>query len=170
MTDAPLSVAALLEKLAARHAAADAEITHLREQIGKLTDALATAERERDRWAATRETVLALAAEHHPEPAALTRTTVTPSYQQILAVFTPATGPLRAKEICQLTDTGADPRHVEGMRSKLKKSSPAAFCGNRRGRPVHPRRETRGPPRGRAVDDAHITDAALHPHRRRRND
>ncbi len=35
----------------------------MREQNGKLTDALAAAERERERWAGARETVLALAGE-----------------------------------------------------------------------------------------------------------
>lgn len=47
----PLSAAALLDKLAAHHAAADAQIADLREHLAKLTDALAAAERERDRWA-----------------------------------------------------------------------------------------------------------------------
>jgi hypothetical protein len=117
----PLTIPALLDKLAARHAAAEAEITDLRKQIGKLTDFLAATERDRDRWAETRETVLALAAEEHPDPAALTRVPVTPGYSQIIAVFTGGTGRLRAKEICRALGTGTDARHVEGMRSKLKK-------------------------------------------------
>lgn len=117
----PLTVPGLLDKLAARQAAAEAAITDLREQIGKLTDALATAEHERDRWASARESVLALAGEEQPDPAALTRIPVTPAYPQIISVFTSGTGPLRAKEVCQVLDAGTDPRHVEGMRSKLKK-------------------------------------------------
>jgi hypothetical protein len=117
----PLTIPGLLDKLAARQAAAEAEIADLREQIGKLTDALAGAERERDRWACTRETVLALTAEEHPEPATLTRTSVTPAYPQIIAVFTGGAGPLRAKEICRALGSNTDPRHVEGLRSKLKK-------------------------------------------------
>lgn len=56
-----------------RQAAAEAEIAELREQAAKLNDAVATAERERDRWGGARETVLALAAEEQPDPAALTR-------------------------------------------------------------------------------------------------
>jgi len=116
-----LTIPALLEKLAARHAAAEAEVTDLREQLGKLADALRTAEHDRDRWAETRETVLALAAEDNPDSATLTRIPVTPSYQQIIGVFTVGTGPLRAKEICRALATDTDARHVEGMRSKLKK-------------------------------------------------
>ncbi len=92
----------------------------LREQLGKLTDALAAAERERDRWAEAHETVPALANEERPDPVALTRAPVTPAYPQIIAAFTGA-GPLRAKEVCRVTGTGTDSRHVEGMRSELKK-------------------------------------------------
>ena len=114
----PLTVVELVEKLTARQAAAEAEITHLREQIGKLTDALAAAERER--WAGARESVLALADEEQPDPAALARTPVTPAYPQIIAAFTGSRA-LRAKELCQLLGTGTDARHTEGMRSKLKK-------------------------------------------------
>lgn len=87
----------------------------------KLTGELAAAERERDRWASTRETILALAGEHQPEPAAVTRMPVTPAYPQIIEAFTRASGPLRAKDACRALDIDTDARHVEGMRSKLKK-------------------------------------------------
>ena len=120
MNTGPLTIQALLDKLTARHAAADAEIADLRERLAKLTDALSAAEREHHRWAEARETVLALVAEEHPEQAAAPRP-VTPAYQQTLSAFTAATGPLRAKEVCQATDTGTEARHIEGMRSKLKK-------------------------------------------------
>jgi hypothetical protein len=116
----PLTVPSLIDKLAARQAAADTEIAHLREQLAKLTGALAEAERER--WATTRQSVLALAAEHHPDHALLlTRTPVTPAYQQIIAAFTGAPGPLRAKQVCQILRADTDARHVEALRSKLKK-------------------------------------------------
>jgi hypothetical protein len=121
MTSGPLTILVLLDKLTARQAAAEAEIADLREQTAKLTEALTIAERERDRWAGARETVLTLAAEHHPDPAALTRAPVTPAYQQIIDVFTTAATPLRAKHACQVLGTGTEPRHVEAMRSKLKK-------------------------------------------------
>jgi hypothetical protein len=116
-----LTIPDLLEKLASRHAAAEAEIAHLREEVAKLTGELAAAERERDRWASTRETILALAGEHQPEPAVLTRTTATPAYPQIIEAFARAAGPLRAKDACRALGIDTDPRHVEGMRSKLKK-------------------------------------------------
>jgi hypothetical protein len=62
---------------------------------------------------------LALAGEHDPEPGTLTRAPITPGYTQIIAVFTGGAGRLRAREICQALDIGTDPRHTEGMRSKL---------------------------------------------------
>ncbi|WP_409468505.1 hypothetical protein [Streptomyces sp. HC307] len=121
MSTGALTVAALLDKLTARQAAADAEVADLRERVAKVTDALAAAEHERDRWADARETVMALVAEVHPDQATDAARSATPAYQQILAAFTDAAGPLRAKEICQALEAGTEPRHVEGTRSKLKK-------------------------------------------------
>ena len=121
MNTGPLTVQNVLDKLATRHAAAEAEITDLRERLAKLSDALTAAERERDRWAEARETVLALVAEEHPQQTAAIVRPVTPAYQQILAAFTEASGPLRARDLCQALHVGSEPRHVEGMRSKLKK-------------------------------------------------
>ena len=89
--------------------------------MAKLTNALAAAERERDRWASARETVLAVAAEENPDLITRTRTAVTSAYPQIIDAFTRSAGPLRAREVCQTLGTDTDPRHVEGMRSKLKK-------------------------------------------------
>lgn len=117
----PLTAAALVDKLTARRAAADAEITDLRERIAKLTEALAAAERDRGRWADACEIVTALIAEEHPDQISGITQPVTPAYQQILAVFTDGAAPLRAKDICQALNTGTEARHTEGMRSKLKK-------------------------------------------------
>lgn len=54
-----------------------------------------------------------------PEAGSLARTPVTPAYPQIIAVFTSGAGRLRAREVCQALGSGIDPRHTEGMRSKL---------------------------------------------------
>lgn len=121
MTTSQLTVPGLLEKLAARQAAAEAKITRLREQIDKLTDALAAAEHERARWTNARETVLALAGEEQLEPATLTRSPVTPAYPLIIGVFNQADGALRVKQVCQALGAETDARHIEGMRPKLKK-------------------------------------------------
>lgn len=44
-----------------------------------------------------------------------------PSCQQILTILAAATGPPRAKEVCQATNSGTEARHIEATASKLKK-------------------------------------------------
>ncbi|WP_328392421.1 hypothetical protein OHS70_00455 [Streptomyces sp. NBC_00390] len=44
-----------------------------------------------------------------------------PRYREILAAFERADGTLRAKDVCQALGTGTEPRHVEGIRAKLKR-------------------------------------------------
>ncbi|MFF8941832.1 transposase [Streptomyces sp. NPDC014864] len=90
---------------------------HLREQIAQLTEQLATAEKTLERLEITRETVLELAGKAGlplPEP-------LPPGYRDILAAFEKADGALRAKDVCQALGTRTEPRHVEGIRAKLKR-------------------------------------------------
>jgi len=58
----------LLERLAAREAAAQADAERIRTQIAELTDALAAAEDTLSRLTITRQTVLAVLAEDQPQP------------------------------------------------------------------------------------------------------
>ncbi|MEU9993092.1 hypothetical protein AB0E10_41360 [Streptomyces sp. NPDC048045] len=44
-----------------------------------------------------------------------------PDYSRILAVFNRATGPLRAKDVCEALDHKLLPKNVEGTRAKLKR-------------------------------------------------
>lgn len=44
-----------------------------------------------------------------------------PAYLAILAEFERADGPLRAGQLCQILDVGTEPKHREGMRSRLKR-------------------------------------------------
>ncbi|PJN32395.1 hypothetical protein CG747_42660 [Streptomyces sp. CB02959] len=44
-----------------------------------------------------------------------------PGSHEILAAFEKADGALRAKDVCQALDTGKEPRHVDGIRAKLKR-------------------------------------------------
>ncbi|GAB2764711.1 hypothetical protein [Streptomyces bullii] len=76
-------------------------------------------------------------AETHLEHLAITRTTVTgladrlpadtpdlpehPDYPRILAAFNHATGPLRAKDVCEALGHELLPKNVEGTRAKLKR-------------------------------------------------
>ncbi|MEH0421184.1 hypothetical protein [Streptomyces sp. B21-083] len=76
-------------------------------------------------------------AETHLERLAITRTTVTgladrlpahtpdlpehPDYPRILTVFNDATGPLRARDVCEILGHELLPKNVEGTRAKLKR-------------------------------------------------
>ncbi|MFE3633528.1 hypothetical protein [Streptomyces sp. NPDC059168] len=76
-------------------------------------------------------------AETHLEPLAITRNTVTaladrlpaapphlpehPDYPCILAVLNEATGPLRAREVCEALAYELLPKNIEGTRAKLKR-------------------------------------------------
>ncbi|GLY07773.1 hypothetical protein [Actinoplanes sp. NBRC 101535] len=42
-------------------------------------------------------------------------------YQQILAVFTPGHGALRAKDVCLALGIGTEPKDTEGIRANLKR-------------------------------------------------
>ncbi|MFE2936229.1 hypothetical protein [Streptomyces sp. NPDC059278] len=44
-----------------------------------------------------------------------------PDYPRILAVFNEATGPLRAKDVCDALGHELLPKNVEGARAKLKR-------------------------------------------------
>ncbi|WP_369780040.1 hypothetical protein [Streptomyces sp. R33] len=106
----------LLEKIEARQTAARDEAGRLHEQIAHLTDQLARAERVLERLQITRETLLELAGEDDrtsgPLPSA---------YRQILTLFENADDGLHARDVCRALDLGAEPRHTEGTRAKLKR-------------------------------------------------
>ncbi|MFD7234930.1 hypothetical protein ACFWAT_06430 [Streptomyces syringium] len=44
-----------------------------------------------------------------------------PDYPRILAVFNEATGPLRARDVCEALDYELLPKNIEGTRAKLKR-------------------------------------------------
>ncbi|WOI59368.1 hypothetical protein [Streptomyces fradiae] len=43
-----------------------------------------------------------------------------PDHARILAVFNEATGPLRARDVCEALDHELLPKNIEGTRTKLK--------------------------------------------------
>lgn len=103
-----------------RETAASAMAQALREQIAALTDQLARAETELADLATTRKTLNALTGE--PEATTPTDAPVASvAYQQILAVFTTTTGPMRAKDVCLALGLGTAPKDTEGLRAKLKR-------------------------------------------------
>ena len=87
------------ELIADREAAATATAQRLREQIGTLTEQLQAAENELAELTITRQTLTRLTGGPEPTPPA-DPSRAHPDYQQIIAVFSTATGPIRARDIC----------------------------------------------------------------------
>jgi hypothetical protein len=111
----------ILDLITERQAVVAAAIATLREQIGKLTDELRTAETELNDLATTRTTLTRLTSTTGPaipDDGPLDNTV----YQQILHVFTTGDGiPMRAKDVCHALGIGTEPKDTEGVRAKLKR-------------------------------------------------
>jgi hypothetical protein len=108
-----------LERITDRERQVAAAREQIRTQIGELTARLADLDAELADLAVAR-VVLALG-EDEPTPATHPALPDNPAYQHILTVLTDAEGPLRCKDLCHALDTGTEPKHIEGMRSKLKR-------------------------------------------------
>ncbi|MFF4493407.1 hypothetical protein [Streptomyces sp. NPDC001546] len=90
----------------------------LRTQLEELQARLREAETRLEHLAITRKTVTGLA---DRLPAALPYLPEHPDYPPILAVFNDATGPLRARDVCDALDHELLPKNIEGTRAKLKR-------------------------------------------------
>lgn len=113
-----VNTATVLDLIAAREAAASAALDELREQQAQLAAEVAGIESELADLATTRQTLTKIL-EHEvtaSEPAIISE-----PYQQILAVFTPESGSLRAKDVCLALSIGTEPKDTEGIRAKLKR-------------------------------------------------
>jgi hypothetical protein len=108
----------ILDLIAAREAAARAARDDLREQQAKLAAEVAAIESELADLATTRQTLTKIL-EH--EGTAAEPAVISEPYQQILAVFTPDRGALRAKDVCRALGIGTEPKDTEGVRAKLKR-------------------------------------------------
>jgi hypothetical protein len=108
----------ILDRTIRTHTRAHTE--DLREQFAKLTKQLRAVEDELSRLAITLETALALGYAED-EATAADPVISTPAYRQILSAFAHADGPLRAGDLCRILDHGTEPKHREGMRSRLKR-------------------------------------------------
>lgn len=104
-----------------RQAVVAAAITALREQIGKLTDELRTAEIELNDLAITRTTLTRLTSANGPaNPGDGAPDNLV--YQQIITAFTSSDSPtMRAKDICNALGLGTESKDTEGVRAKLKR-------------------------------------------------
>jgi len=113
-----MNIQPLFDALDIQENAARAQADDLRAQIGQLQIRLWEAETHLEHLAITRKTVTGLADRLPAGPADLPEH---PDYPRILAVFNEATGPLRAKDICEAIDHELLPKNIEGTRAKLKR-------------------------------------------------
>ena len=113
-----MNTTTVLDLIAAREAAACAARDDLRERQAKLAAELAAIESELADLTTTRHTLTKILEE---EVTASEPAIVSEPYQQILAVFTPDRGALRAKDVCLALGIGTEPKDTEGIRAKLKR-------------------------------------------------
>ncbi|MFJ8856788.1 hypothetical protein [Streptomyces sp. NPDC102437] len=113
-----MNIQPLLQALDIQEEAARALADDLRAQIDDLQARLREAETHLEHLAITRKTVTSLA---DRIPASLPELPQHPDYARILTVFHEATGPLRAKNICQTLGHELLPKNAEDTRAKLKR-------------------------------------------------
>ncbi|WP_327122124.1 hypothetical protein OG206_32415 [Streptomyces sp. NBC_01341] len=115
-----MNIQPLLEALDFQENAARTLTDDLRTQAEELRARLREAEIHLEHLAITRKTVTALA-DRIPTQAVSQDLPEHPDYPRILAVFNEATGPLRARDICEALDHELLPKNIEGTRAKLKR-------------------------------------------------
>jgi hypothetical protein len=113
----------LLDKIEAREQALAREAGQARVMIEDLAARLREPGEATGHLRITRKTLLSLASEPAAaEPAGPPPVLPGhPAYQQILAVFADAAGPMRARDLCQALDLPIAPKNTENIRSKLKR-------------------------------------------------
>ncbi|MFJ8363804.1 hypothetical protein [Streptomyces sp. NPDC093984] len=115
-----MNVQPLLDALGLQEDAARALADDLRAQVDGLQGRLGEAEIHLEHLAITRKTVTALA-DRISVQADSPDLPEHPDYPRILAVFNEATGPLRARDVCEALDHALLPKNIEGTRAKLKR-------------------------------------------------
>ncbi|MFD1275267.1 hypothetical protein ACFQ51_38050 [Streptomyces kaempferi] len=113
-----MNIQPLLDALDLQEDAARALADGLRAQIDDLQSRLREAETHLEHLAITRRTVTGLA---DRLPAVVPDLPEHPDYPRILDAFNHATGPLRAKDVCEALGHELLPKNVEGTRAKLKR-------------------------------------------------
>src|SRR6266516_1965748 len=138
-------MSSLLERLEQRETATRVRVEELRAEMASLAERLASEEELLERLAITKKTVIEVlagddlggevAAGAGAGPAsgmAVQVPAFTPdgeadvrglpvAYRDVVEVLADAGMPLRAMQVCQALGLGIEPRHREGMRSKLKR-------------------------------------------------
>nr|WP_203675331.1 MULTISPECIES: hypothetical protein [unclassified Streptomyces] len=107
----------MLDALSIQQDAARTLAEELRTQIAGLQTRLREAETHLEHLAITRTTITALA-DRIPNQSGPPEH---PDYPRILCVFHEASGPLRARDVCEALDHELLPKNIEGTRAKLKR-------------------------------------------------
>ncbi|AZS75024.1 hypothetical protein DDE74_32550 [Streptomyces lydicus] len=115
-----MNIQPLLDALGIQEDAARALADALRTQIEELHGRLREVETHLEHLTITRKTVTALT-DRIPAQASSPDLPEHPDYPRILTVFNEATGPLRARDVCQALDHELLPKNIEGTRAKLKR-------------------------------------------------
>ncbi len=113
-----MNIQPLLQALDIQEEAARAQADDLRTRIDGLQIRLREAETHLEHLAITRKTVTSLADRIPASPPELPEH---PDYARILTALNEATGPLQAKDVCQILGHELLPKIVEGTRAKLKR-------------------------------------------------
>ena len=120
MTGGELTLGAVLARLEGREREITAQAEITREQITQLTTLLDELVRAAEEVRITRKTLLELPDPQPPAPPA-PKLPDHPAYQQIMAVFTAADHPLRARQVCEAMDVAVAPNNINNARLKLKR-------------------------------------------------
>ncbi|MFL4906026.1 hypothetical protein ACJ6WF_23330 [Streptomyces sp. MMS24-I2-30] len=118
MTGGELTLGAVLARLEERECEITAQAEEAREQITQLTAQLDELGRAAEEVRITRKTLLALPG---PQPRPAPKLPDHPAYQQIMAVFTAANHPLRARQVCEAMDVTVAPNNINNVPLKLKR-------------------------------------------------
>ncbi|MFE7355594.1 hypothetical protein ACFU8Q_20960 [Streptomyces sp. NPDC057543] len=120
MTGGELTLGAVLARLEEREREITAQAEETREQITQLTAQLDELGLAAGEVRIIRKTLLELP---DPQAPALPAPKLPdhPAYQQIMAVFTAADHPLRARQVCEAMDLAVAPNNINNVRLKLKR-------------------------------------------------
>ncbi|MGP3972386.1 hypothetical protein [Streptomyces sp. 6N223] len=121
MTGGELTLGAVLARLEEREREIAAQANVAKERIAELSTQPEEFHRAAEETRITRKTLLELPDPQPPAPPP-PQLPDHPAYQQIMAVFTTADGPLRARQMCEAMDLQIAPNNINNARRlKLKR-------------------------------------------------
>lgn len=122
MTSGDLTLGAVLVRREEREREIAEQAEETRGQITRLTAVLDELGRAAEEVRITRKTLLALPDPGPPAPSASAPELPDgAAYQEIMAVFAQADGPLRARGVCEAMDLDPAPNNINNVRLKLKR-------------------------------------------------